>query len=507
MRIFVSYARVDKPYCLQIVNILDVHDVWYDDRLYAGQDWWKEILRRLDWCEGFVYLLSPESLASEYCRREFEIAQQAGRHIFPILIHKEANGKMPDNLKDLQYADFSGGITGDTVKALLNAIYLAEHSRTRRPTVPVSSSGDDEGILVADDAKLISLAASAMETGHFDNAVYLLKRAKENGYKSKFINIDAILKEAEIMLERQASTREMQRDYSQIVELVSHKMTQKLGCEAFAVFAKHYPNYDPRGIAKICANAAVLAGSSLNGGKPAEPLLPMLEWIPIPAGNVRVGGDQGGERYPVEAFQMSKYPITNLQYQAFIDDIKGYANAEWWSYSQAATDWRKQNPKPRVSSFKGDERPAEMVCWFDALAFCKWLSARSGSRITLPTIAQRLRAFQGDDDRQYPWGDTYDPMRCNTRESGIRMTTVVNRYPNGVSPYGVFDLAGNVWEWCLNGREDGSRSPELAGLDEKRIVHGGSFVSPCERSQASFLYFIPPQTTFASIGFRIVLLK
>ena len=60
MRLFISYARVDKPYCQQIVDILDVHNVWYDHRLYAGQNWWDEILRQLALCEGVVYLISPE---------------------------------------------------------------------------------------------------------------------------------------------------------------------------------------------------------------------------------------------------------------------------------------------------------------------------------------------------------------------------------------------------------------------------------------------------------------
>ncbi len=83
MRIFVSYARVDKPFCIQIVDTLDVHETWYDQRLYAGQNWWKEILRRLDWCESFVYLLSPDSISSEYCRKEFELAQSLGKHIVP----------------------------------------------------------------------------------------------------------------------------------------------------------------------------------------------------------------------------------------------------------------------------------------------------------------------------------------------------------------------------------------------------------------------------------------
>ena len=83
MRLFVSYARVDKPSCIQVVDTLDVHETWYDQRLYAGQDWWKEILRRLDWCEGFIYLLSPDSVNSEVCRKEYELAKSLGTPHFP----------------------------------------------------------------------------------------------------------------------------------------------------------------------------------------------------------------------------------------------------------------------------------------------------------------------------------------------------------------------------------------------------------------------------------------
>lgn len=510
MRIFVSYARVDKPYCLQIVNMLSVHDVWYDQRMYAGQQWWKEILRRLDWCEGFVYLLSPESVASEYCRREYDLARKAGRHIFPVLINQEAN--LPSDIQARQYADFSKGLTVESVTMLLNSITQAE--KERRPSGPVPREDmitEDYTIPVAyDDARLVGEAASAMAEGQYDRAVFLLRRGIESGYHSKFIDIHALLREAEAGLNAITRERERKRDYDQIVELMNHPVTRKFGWDAFLVFSKHHPDYDPKNLRQYADGAGGVIGTPSENGKPPveiippAPPLPMLDWIRIPEGQVRVGGDSAGERHSIPSFQISKYPVTNHQYQVFLDDVKGYANPDWWNFSPAAAEWRTNNPKPKGSTFKGDERPTEMVSWFDALAFCKWLSARSGEKITLPTIAQRLRTIQEDDERLYPWGDEFDPARCNTREANIKMTTVVNRYPQGATRLGVFDLVGNVWEWCLNGRDEAGKDPEQATNDDKRIVHGGSFVSPYERSQATFLYFIMPATTFASIGFRIV---
>ncbi len=108
MRLFISYARVDKRYCSQIIETLDVHETWYDQRLHAGQKWWDVIKKQLDWCEGFVYLLSPDSVTSEYCKKEFLIAKELGKHIFPVLIHSRT--PMLEELKHIQFVDLSRGL-------------------------------------------------------------------------------------------------------------------------------------------------------------------------------------------------------------------------------------------------------------------------------------------------------------------------------------------------------------------------------------------------------------
>lgn len=110
MRLFISYARVDKPFCQQIVDTLNVHEVWYDQRLHAGQKWWEEILKHLDWCEGFIYLLSPESLASEYCQKEFTIAHDAGKQLIPVII--QSNVQVPPELIHVHYANLKRWANG-----------------------------------------------------------------------------------------------------------------------------------------------------------------------------------------------------------------------------------------------------------------------------------------------------------------------------------------------------------------------------------------------------------
>src|SRR5262249_5288565 len=109
--------------------------------------------------------------------------------------------------------------------------------------------------------------------------------------------------------------------------------------------------------------------------KSAEPVvtsnpvftLPMLEWINIPAGTVKLRGI--GKEFEVAPFAIAKYPVTNAQFQAFIKSPDGYKNDEWWNFSTVATIWHQAHPRPKQSEFKDDKLPRETVCWYEAMAF------------------------------------------------------------------------------------------------------------------------------------------
>ena len=530
MRIFVSYARIDRPYCVRIVETLNAHEIWFDARLYAGQGWWNEILRRLDWCEGFVYLLSPDSLASDYCRREYQLAKSLGRHIFPIVIH--AKTEVPNGLQETQYLDISEGLTAENVKALLDSIYVAENRRFRISSHDAPSiTAEDVKPPTLDMARLVEEVVSSMESGNYDRAVYLLEQAKAKGYKPTFFDLDQLLEEAKKALARMTYLREAEREYQEIAPLVRHAATKQLGCTAFQAYQSVYRDFDPDGIREICAEKLNEANNddtpvtrkqelanltAKAGSAPAESAvattvrksfnMPLLEWCNVPEGYIQIDNPEdeqsAGKPIFISAFSMAKYPVTNTQFQMFIDDLKGYANPQWWRFSRAAYNWRIENNAPSPSTFQGDERPREQVNWYTALAFCNWLSHQLNDSITLPTVEQRQRAIQGDDDRIFPWGNQFDKNRCNTRETELKVSTLVTRFHEGTSAYGIYDLAGNVWEWCLNAKyeeqeDDGTRQ-------EKRAVHGGSFVSPCERAEVGFRYYLNPQIQYASIGFRVI---
>jgi formylglycine-generating enzyme required for sulfatase activity len=169
------------------------------------------------------------------------------------------------------------------------------------------------------------------------------------------------------------------------------------------------------------------------------------EMAPIAAGLFLYGDDKQTKTID-KAFETDIYPVTNRQFAAFIKD-KGYGKDKFWS--PKGLQWRTENKisKPELwgdDKWNQPEHPVVGVSYYEAEAFAKW----SGK--TLPTEVQWERAARSTDGRKYPWGEEFDHEKCNTKESGIEKTTRVTRYPNGISPDGCYDMAGNVWEWTTS---------------------------------------------------------
>jgi len=280
--------------------------------------------------------------------------------------------------------------------------------------------------------------------------------------------------------------------------------SEELSSRGFSSQVVKLPQTPGRGQG-VASNHAIEARKVAPEETAAEEILPMLQWCDIPYGTVAisslVGADEefGEMIVQVDNFVMSMYPVTNAQFDIFAKAEDGYKNARWWDFSDHALRWFKQGKGIAESRFAGDERPRENVNWYEASAFANWLGSLLKMKVALPTIAQWQRAAKGDDDRYFPWGDDYDEERCNTLESGLKMTTPVNRYHKGASPYGVYDMAGNLWEWTMN-----TAAAAEDGRDQRRAVAGGSFVSPCDRAQTSFRYYLEPRVRYSSIGIRLV---
>ncbi len=233
--------------------------------------------------------------------------------------------------------------------------------------------------------------------------------------------------------------------------------------------------------------------------------LPDLVWCPVASGKFIFG--EGRELDIPYEYAIAKYPVTYAQYAAFVESDDGYTNDAYWT--KAGQDWRKDRREPSLwndPQWHIANHPVVGVTWCEAYAFCKWLSAKTGQEIHLPTEAEWEKAARGKDGLIYPYGNTVDPSKGNTSESQIGRTSAVGMFPGGASPYDALDMSGNVWEWCLTKWADtyqhpGDNTPE--GI-ESRCLRGGSWSHSQDYSHAGFRYMHKPHFRSSSWGFRVM---
>ena len=244
--------------------------------------------------------------------------------------------------------------------------------------------------------------------------------------------------------------------------------------------------------------------------------LPDIVWCKVPGGQVTLEEDagtinklfqhilQGDEVTPkenagtflVETFHIARYPVTYRQYRAFLEASDGFNNPAWWKGLWFRVD------KPGRQFNRHDNHPAENLCWLEAMAFCRWLSAKLGYEVRLPTEWEwQQAATSGNPVNVYPWGVEWDKNRANTAESELGRSTAVGLYPQGASLVGALDMSGNVWEFCLN-EYDQPRNAALAG-DARRVVRGGSWRDVRFGARAVARHFGTPTARDVNCGFRL----
>jgi len=204
----------------------------------------------------------------------------------------------------------------------------------------------------------------------------------------------------------------------------------------------------------------------------------------------------------VEAFSIGQYPVTVAEYHCFVDAGGEPPAKHGWS-----ADWQTQLQRP--------EHPVVRVTWDQAMAYSRWLAGLTGESWRLPTEAEWEKAARWDDSthqaRVYPWGERYDRLRANTSNHGPGTTTPVGRYPRGASPYGVLDMAGNVYEWCSSyflpypyNAQDGRESPH-AGVPQAyyRVRRGGAWDRTWHHTRCAHRSADVPFLNSDAQGFRL----
>ncbi len=296
----------------------------------------------------------------------------------------------------------------------------------------------------------------------------------------------------------------------------------------------------------FCGNDDTPVGP--NGDGPEINMEIEMEMVLIPAGEFEMG-DNFGEGDPnelpvhtvyLDSFYIGKYEVTNAQYRVFMAS-GGYTNQSYWAaggYSDFGTEpeeWR--SAEWQGGGLQGNDNiPVVGVCWYEAMAFCAWFSEKTGLPYRLPTEAEWEKTARGDSaansalghQRKYPWGDSIQSNNTNYFQSGDTYETrggnggmtPVGYYDgsiresyqtqNNSSPYGVYDMAGNVWELCLdwygenyyaNSPVNNPKGPESG---TNKVMRGGSRHAGVSWIRSSFRENgTKPSTRSASMGFRL----
>ena len=229
------------------------------------------------------------------------------------------------------------------------------------------------------------------------------------------------------------------------------------------------------------------------------PVEPKIEGV------VKVEGDEittgGGntnrplKRSIVENFSIAETEVTNAQYAEFIKDT-GHKSPAGWN--------KEVFPKD------SDNFPVVNISWKDAADYCEWLGKKLGMKVRLPSEAEWELAARGKELNKYPWGNEWNKDAAISEETGGKISAVKS-FPINRSPFGAYDMAGNVWEWTEDKvtNEDALTDEALAKLlksgKDLRVVKGGTAKDPAKQISAQARYEMPEMTKHPHIGFRYVI--
>jgi formylglycine-generating enzyme required for sulfatase activity len=219
-------------------------------------------------------------------------------------------------------------------------------------------------------------------------------------------------------------------------------------------------------------------------------------------------------------YWMARYPVTNDQFVSFINETNYVTIAEENPLTPEVRefvkgfDWQHPLSLESVLKDKGNH-PVVQVSWYDAHEYCGWLNEKLRDKLgdlalRLPTEAEWEKAARGEYGNEWPWGNEFDPKKCNSSEDKRDGTTPVGAYsPQGDSPYGVADMIGNVWEWCHSRYQPYPIKSDKAYEDESefdaRVFRGGSFYNDQRLARCAYRKNDLPGYRNNNLGFRVVI--
>lgn len=535
-RIFISYSRVDRRFVEGLTDKLRriyTHDnVWFDEGLHGGDIWWEEILDQIAEREIFIYVLSNESVQSEYCQAEFEEARRLQKQI--VTVQARDRTQLTENLSDIHYVNMAGGSDdGDALADLIRAINKRMKNVPKRQSKPLweprTSKPQQESEVPRQDTApevdtpLLEIPSIERES--------MLGAANKVWWRSPrvFIGVVLFLVAAGTigglvqnpsfltdLLSQPGQEESLQAETpADVVDLTAtHETSETLAVtqvptqDATFTATRVLPTKTsvPTGVSTLSLledalqRAGVFSGG--NGDwKPHVELIDGVEMVLVPVGSFELGREGTG----VFADEM---PARNYHVESpfWIDRTE----VTWEMYRmclEVPDSPCADGPVRRAPGFATvDDMPVVEIAWQEALEYCHW---RGGA---LPTEVQWEYAASGPDNLLYPWGNELDTayavMRADDGVPAGRPESVGSRSEDE-SWVGAMDMAGNVAEWTLTPYlqyDDPDYADALADesyVVDERVTRGGAY-SYAGNVHTSYRHELRPNNHLTDFGFRCV---
>jgi formylglycine-generating enzyme required for sulfatase activity len=455
-QIFISYSRRDLEFVERLAKDLRAAGltVWYDlSNLEVGAHWGKEIQNAIQNSQYAIFVLSPNSVESEWVDREFIYADQLKLKIIPLL-HEPCS--LPLGMLNLQYIDMQGNNYKLHFDDLLDAL------------------GAQPG---APDAKKAAARPSVEKPA-----------AQKPPRLPRKTNTKTILALAGIAL---------------VIILLAGFLPQIFKNLPAANVTSTYTPATESITSTPTATPTLTPAPTLGIGSTWTSSQDNMVMVYVPEGNFKMGltgrsSEQPEHTVYVDAFWIDQTEVTNKMYALCV--AAGKCNPPSESRSNSRGNY--------YGNLDYDNFPVIYVSWDDANRYCAWAERR------LPTEAEWEKAARGTDERTYPWGNTIDCTYANFLpcfgDTKAGDTKAVGSYENGKSPYGAYDMAGNVWEWVADWYEayPGNAVGDSAYGTKYRVLRGGSWASPLDNLYSAIREARRPDLTFLTehgdLGFRCV---
>ena len=538
LKVFLCHAKADKPAARNLYRYLHSKgmDPWLDEeKLLPGQNWRLEIPNAIVASDVIIICLSKNSVDKEgYVQREIKFAldkalEMPEGRIFIIPARLE-ECDVPESLKNYHWVDLfeknwnrklmqSLNLRAASLPDVKQAVVTDESSPKipkpdkkgrpiERPLPPaelagegaVGIGGDAKGttIITGDNNVIVQTPSGEYETSlKKEETPKRAKRDRLPGLKALGLGFVVFL----LVI--------------WAVTAITDKFAQAVPTPA--AFPTSTTNGTDAKFASQTAAAQTLAASTAASTITSTPNPPTAEatlgigstkisekdgmtLVFIPAGQFNMGSDDGNnDERPVHPVYLNSYwmdqtEVANKMYALCVD-----AGA-----CDPPTSVRSSTNSVYYGNPKFNDYPVMNVSWHQAQAYCDWAGRR------LPTEAEWEKAARGQDGRTYPWGEGSSCEQANYNISCIGDTTKVGSYLSGQSPYGIFDLAGNVWEWIMDWYDSDhyansiTRNPQGPAIGQSRVFRGGSWNDDNDYLRSALRGRGTPSYSSNMLGFRCV---